>query len=92
MYEQTLGIMTYPGINKTLSLFLPPLADEIRRGGRLLGWDAVGFFPEGDALHQKGHVPCQRPHNLKSLGVLAGFPRQLAMDAVPVLAGSDWHP
>ena len=52
---------------------------------------AVGLFPQGDALHQESHVPGQGAHGLQTLLVLGRLPRSSAVDAVPVLAGGYGH-
>ena len=58
---------------------------------RFLLRQAVPFFSEGDALHQKCHIHRQRPHDLQTLRVLRGLVRVISMNAVPILAGRHRH-
>lgn len=57
----------------------------------LLGFRQADLFPaQRDTFHQKRHIPCKHTHCLLSFFVhvrLSWFP---PVDAVPVLAGSDW--
>ena len=54
-------------------------------------WEAKLFPAQRDTFHQECHIPGEHAHRLLSFLVHVHLPRLPAVDAVPVLAGSNWH-
>ena len=51
----------------------------------------IFLFSQRNALHKETHVPCKHPHGLPALFVHLRLTLFSAVNAVPVLAGSNGH-
>ena len=66
-------------------------SDKVRYDAFFFCREAVGFFAEGDAFHQEGHVACEGAHHVEAFAVLFCVICVHAVDAVPVTACGDGH-